>query len=1225
MAGPGRLTAKATGDGHAEGAGAFINTGVIDGDVILPPVHPAVSGYLHQVRRLAADCFQGREQELAAMAAFCTASDPHAHEGPHARWWRWLAPAWAGKTALMAHFVLTPPPNVVVVSFFITARLAGQNNRSAFCEVVQRQLYALLGEEEPPTSEHTRDEHLLHAFDRAAARCAAHGERLVLVVDGLDEDRGVARTGDGHSVAALLPSSPPHNARILVAGRPHPPVPNDVPGGHPLHTHEINHRLERSPHAAAVRAEAENSLDAMLETGGLPCELLGLIAAAGGGLTADDLAHLTGNRPLKVRRTLAGATGRIFLTSPPIWAPDGKVYLLGHEEIQATAMEMLSDTELRTYRDRLHAWADLHRANAWPVETPEYLLRGYTSLLRATRDRERMVALAADPARHERLWLTTGSDLEALTEITGAFDLHCAGAGPDGPDISTALVLAIRRDTLHGHSKTVPAELVAAWSLLDHTDRAISLALAHPDQHQRVRTLVRASTSLVGLGSNVAAQALAEPAVAIARALDEPSDRVKGLAQVAEALAEAGALEQALDVAAEALEIARAQAESSQQANFLIAVARAVSSAGKHVRAPGLAMEVAEISRTVDGENMRVWALSAAAETLAGLGRHEQVTEIANEIIALAPANPNIDIRALMLHKAALAMAQAGHPERAAEITLQAIEIARTLADPERLSDVLADIAGATARVEQYDLAVETARSIVDAEWQAKALADIAGFMCGMGQHERALELARTTHPVGPALSVVAEALSEAGRHERAIILATEAAETARVLDDPQRQAPALGVVAHVLARAGHHERAARIARTVTDPERRSRTMAVVASIAAKDGLRERATELASEAAAIGRAVNDPEWRSQVLGVVADAMAVVGHHEGAIELAAEAEKCARTIAEASTRDWLLTRVVVALARAGEQGRAGELVRTFHGAEERSAALIHVLGLMEECEQWDELAAAAVESARAIAQPRDRSPALANVACALHHKGHHEYAEALANEAVNSARTLEGREYDWALGRAAEALARMGQCERAAELVRTLAAPAGVVIRGFVASAIADVGCFERAVELVTEAVEIARSHGDLSVLSKALVHQLGVLAATGNRPRAVELAADADEAVRALPVAWQADDLVKMAAVMAAVGNVDRAIEFAGEAASIPEFLRPSGNTGGAWTLVEAAHVCGATAKGREFTVDALQTAFWLDTFRILPALAPEAIPVAAHCLLDEASTSRPW
>lgn len=107
----------------------------------------------------------GRDRELAELAEFCTAAD----RGPYV-WWQ--APAWAGKTALMASFVLAPPPGVRIVSFFITARLAGQNEQAAFFASVLEQLAVVLGQSipaVPPAS--IRDMYLLEMLAGAAQLC----------------------------------------------------------------------------------------------------------------------------------------------------------------------------------------------------------------------------------------------------------------------------------------------------------------------------------------------------------------------------------------------------------------------------------------------------------------------------------------------------------------------------------------------------------------------------------------------------------------------------------------------------------------------------------------------------------------------------------------------------------------------------------------------------------------------------------------------------------------------------------------------------------------------------------------------------------------------------------------------------------------------------------------------------------------------------------------------
>ena len=188
----------------------------------------ARSAYLEQVRRIAPTCLRDRGNELAKMATFCIES------GDMPFMW-WQASAWSGKTALMAWFVLHPPPDVTIVPFFITARYAGQNDRIAFVDVVMEQLAEMLGQPMPAyLTAATREPHLLGMLNEAARQLHARGKRLVLLVDGLDEDRGVTIGPDAYSITALLPARPAPGLRIIVSGRPDPPIPADVPDDHPL-------------------------------------------------------------------------------------------------------------------------------------------------------------------------------------------------------------------------------------------------------------------------------------------------------------------------------------------------------------------------------------------------------------------------------------------------------------------------------------------------------------------------------------------------------------------------------------------------------------------------------------------------------------------------------------------------------------------------------------------------------------------------------------------------------------------------------------------------------------------------------------------------------------------------------------------------------------------------------------------------------------------------------
>ncbi|MBB5956341.1 hypothetical protein FHS29_002927 [Saccharothrix tamanrassetensis] len=495
--------------GTPHGAPAVANSvsGTVTGDVFqvrdvnLLTGSPVRTRYRQQVARIAPAELVGREAELAELAEFCTSAGT---AGAY-RWWR--ADPWSGKSALLSWFVLDPPPGVRVVSFFITARLAAQNDRNAFIDNVLEQLVTLLDQDLPPfLTEATREAHLLGLLAEAAHACRARGEHFVLVVDGLDEDRGVTTRPDAHSVAALLPARPPAGMRVVVAGRPNPPIPADVPGHHPLREPGVVRVLSPSPKAQAERADMERELKRLLHGSALEQDLLGLLAAAGGGLTAADLATLSGASTWEVEDHLTTVTGRSFARR----AGDHRlgdptdVYLLTHEELQRKTVQMLGRS-LTAYRDRVHAWADDHRARDWPADTPTYLLHGYHAMLVAAGDTPRLLACATDPARHDRLRDRFGGDVAAMAEIGAA-----SQALADETDLVAVSRLAVHRDRLTDRNAHVPPVLPALWALVGNPDRAEALARSLPDRDTQSLALRQLVQALCRRGDLDRAESVAE-------------------------------------------------------------------------------------------------------------------------------------------------------------------------------------------------------------------------------------------------------------------------------------------------------------------------------------------------------------------------------------------------------------------------------------------------------------------------------------------------------------------------------------------------------------------------------------------------------------------------------------------------------------------------------------------------------------------------------------------
>src|SRR5262249_15972014 len=159
----------------------------------------ARSAYLEQVKRIAPPELVGREAELAELAAFCLERDRRPYV-----WWR--AEAGGGKAPLVSTVVVRPPPaghgRGRRGSVFITGRRAGEDTGEAFTEVLLEQLAELTGQDLPSAlPEVIREAYLLDLLAHAAKACQDAGGRLVLVVDGLDEDRSVITRPDAHSIA----------------------------------------------------------------------------------------------------------------------------------------------------------------------------------------------------------------------------------------------------------------------------------------------------------------------------------------------------------------------------------------------------------------------------------------------------------------------------------------------------------------------------------------------------------------------------------------------------------------------------------------------------------------------------------------------------------------------------------------------------------------------------------------------------------------------------------------------------------------------------------------------------------------------------------------------------------------------------------------------------------------------------------------------------------------
>jgi len=212
----------------------------------------------------------------------------------------------------VAWFVLNSQAETDVVSFFVIGRLADRSTSDAYSQAVSEQSAALAREPQPasPVPDDERDRLLLAACERAAQR----GRRLLLAVDGLDEDQGARPRSGWVSIASALPTHPHYALRVVVTSRRSWDVPADVTGDHPLVRCEPRY-LTTYSHATDLLDRAKLEVTEALGDDELDADIVVFAAVASDGLSAAELAQLTGQLQRRVQAKLSGAFGRTLLAT----------------------------------------------------------------------------------------------------------------------------------------------------------------------------------------------------------------------------------------------------------------------------------------------------------------------------------------------------------------------------------------------------------------------------------------------------------------------------------------------------------------------------------------------------------------------------------------------------------------------------------------------------------------------------------------------------------------------------------------------------------------------------------------------------------------------------------------------------------------------------------------------------------------------------------------------
>ncbi|MEU7815679.1 hypothetical protein [Pseudonocardia sp. NPDC049154] len=847
-------------------------------DVVPPPTAAlAATAYRLQVVDIAPPSLRDREPELAELARFCSGPEPYV-------WWQ--GEPWAGKTALMAWFALHPPAGVDVVSFFVVGGLAGQSDSEAFLEACAEQL-TVLAHRPPgaPATTAARQGRLLELISAAVARSRAAGRRLVLVVDGLDED-----TGPGthqRSIASLLPRRPVPGLRIVVTSRPDPELPSDVPVDHPLRGC-VPRGIPALRGGRDEAAYALRELEQQLLAGSLHQDLLGLIAAARGGLSLDDLVALSGWPSDEVRALLRGALGRTVrsrvrrLPGSAGAAGTSRGYLFAHETLRRAAEHMVGP-RVDGFRARLHDWAESYRARGWPASTPTYLLRDYARMLAAVGDHDRLVALAGDRDRHLRLRAVTGGDALALDEIAVA---RTAAANESPPDLVALTTLALRWEDLVHSNASVPVGLPAVWATLGDAARAESLARSAVGVARQAEALALASLAAGRAGYLPEAEVL----VAAIENLDRRDEAVAAL------LAQSGSVD---------VRRARRMVDTLMSDEARSSLTRARLDLATADDAAAL------VAGSLAGGTPTPLELATA---LAGAGRHEEVR-------AVLPALPKGRNGAEAHRRVAVLLARSGASEAAEDVVLR---IRAPLLRARALVEVLGAGGALSERSDRLaDALCAAAHDAPDPAASYRILLDAAVHAVEVGRVEQGRKLARAAEDVME--GVAGEAGAGATDPGGVAVARAVAREWPAALDllgrCGHRARPAAArTMALVAEAAGDRGIVASLVRGTPSAADRAELLTDVAQSVAVRGDRDRTAELVAEVERVARGIGDPKQLSAAAEGVIDGLLTAGR-------LAEAESLAARAVHGPLRESALGRVALALVRSGRHRRAESIART----------------------------------------------------------------------------------------------------------------------------------------------------------------------------------------------------------------------------------------------------------------------------------------------------------
>lgn len=647
-------------------------------------------------------------------------------------------------------------------------------------------------------------------------------------------------------------------------------------------------------------------------------------------------------------------------------------------QVVNSVVRTFSDTDLQTLVGLGREWKALNYLRL--RQDPKQRFDGLLSVYAAEREKEKADPSLLDEASAETASIIDiKSKAEALTILAGAL----VEAGQS--DQANVVFEQARQ---------------AADGILDDRDRSkaealrkIARAFAEAGQFNQVKQVVETST-VNGIDSDV----LRELAIALAKA-----ERYDQAQEVIDAIKDVRLREWALRELAGAL----AQAKKCDRAQQLV--------------------------ETIEHDDPKVWALCEVALAFAQAGQSDRANILLDQAHKIATATYS---RPEVLSSLAGALAQVGQSDRAAPLFEQALGVANASTNDFRKVEMLSRISGDLVQAGKpdranavFDQALSIAPTITVNEVEAWGLSRFVGALAGKGQYDQAEQIAdaiRHDYQRARALINLAQALTQAGKSDRANAILDRARQVALPITESRREG-LLCELTKALAQAGQYDQAQQVAEAMTVDDTKTAALSTLAGALARAKQYDRAGAVFGQARQVAEAITVDDTKAAALCELVETLAHSALYDQACQVA-------EAITVADTKAAALRELVETLAHAGLYDRACQVTESITAEIIKVQALSNLALALAQAGQSDRAYAIfhqGQQVADTITGNLSKGEALSELAGALAQAGQYDQAQQIASTIIDNSRRA------WALSHMAGALARAAQYDQARQIISTI--------------------------------------------------------------------------------------------------------------------------------------------------------------------------------------------